>query len=379
MEELIALLQKNYPEITQKGIEDYLAYAIILEPYLNGEVLKIKEDILSPIPGNLRLSGHPDGNASFAIYPSKSGRLSWKDCGLINATGSYPENLLVYIDEGISDYKQGYRKVREILDGSTVDINYVQQAWAKPPAIPPTIRTKERFNEEELAYWDRYWFTEKQLLWAGIRPVDKVIWDSGGEWTSDPGMPRFVYIFQTTKEGKPTSFKIYSPLTLNKKVKFKSFTGGVLEGLPMLRKIKKHRKIPFIIPQSGYKDSLVSTIHTGIHACAGSGEGHYACWEDQWDEVNAIAPVKGFMYDADSTGLRSSKVLAEKFNVMYFDMLDRYGEKYDPVKGEVVKIKDPSDYIDKLALHPKTKKPLGNTPDDLKKLYIQILKEYKVI
>lgn len=370
-------LRKVYPELTAQGVKDFIAFKALLKPYMSGEKLEIKSDICSPIPGNLRNSGHTDTNASFGLYISKDGRVRWKDWGVPKSAGNSPADLAIYIVEGIKTYKDGADLVDRLVDGAEVDLTYLTEVFTTPPAKRPELVFGE-LKDEDYSYWDRYWLTPKQMAWSGTFLADKVLWESGAEWESTVEDPIYVYIFEGTRTD-PKRFKLYRPLTSNRKVKFKSFNDGRLEGLQTLQRINRLRDVPFVVPQSSYKDSLVSTIHAGVHALAPSGEGHYQCWKDQISDVERIAPITAWAFDGDKVGTKSARKNALHFGGIPFDMEGRYGEKYDPVKEEVVKIKDPSDFLDKEALHPKTKQPLGNTPEDLASLYRAILKEHKIV
>ena len=223
------------------------------------------------------------------------------------------------------DWKEAYVKIAEdfgLIASNTVvtkerPLLVNSQIKRKPKVSKAKIEVKRReWIRVDTLFWTSFGITLATLRLYNVSPC-QVVW-LNGKWsyTHNDSNPGYVYDFNNEE------YKIYFPLTKDKKFKFWS-NCNVLQGVNQL----DHSKELCIVTKS-LKDVMV--LHElGYNAVAPHAEGAFI--DPQWMEYLCLTFNKVVIfYDNDNTGM----IWAKKNS-------SEYGVPYIYLKGEE---KDISDY-----------------------------------
>lgn len=243
------------------------------------------------------LPNRKDDNPSFGLFKSKSGRIYWKDFAKVQ-DGTDAISLIRAM-EGLSSraeaYDFYYKKIKSHVEEEVVKIKITQPK-------KPSIILKSYYDINDYAYWFKRYQTIDILREENIFAGKELRWENYVSDVSTTEDPIYFYVFNTN----PLSFKMYRPLSKDKKKKWKSYNiDGIIEGYDTLP--QSHNSL---IIASSTKDRLAWKIAHGavINPTSESS------WRHILEKINEFYERFTNIYcifDNDEAGIKSSRKLEE--------------------------------------------------------------------
>jgi hypothetical protein len=253
-----------------------------------------------------------DKNAACRIYQSKSNRLYYKDYGNGDNFGCFEYIMFKYscsFKEAINIVANDFNLFRGIATSSTILLGKEKEIKVVKPRFKSSITIHTRnWDLIDYEYWGKYGIDFGLLESYDVFPVkyvylhkqDKTI--VFNHYKANP-----IYAYRFTNDGK-YSYKIYKPLSPDKKYKW-LFSGGVKDNIEGFDQLPLHGDI--LILNKSLKDVMCTHL-CGYPSISLQGEANIL----EQELVNKL--LKRFnkiivLYDNDSQGLKSAKVISDKY------------------------------------------------------------------
>ena len=310
--------------------------------YLLGPNVKVWDMYCSPIPEEYRAQ---DDTPSFGLY-EEDGVVKWKDFGLSSPYGNKAVNLLMYMRKLPMD-NNGFRQAMQIINGEIKrgmygeDVTKLQRRKTSERKLPYITWNENHYTGAELAYWLRYGITEEDLRRERIYPLDRLSWTGSDEAgiTSTDDDPAYVYILREPSNDRGFAFKVYRPLTRNKRDKFRQWNvSDIVEGWISFKEEYEYwteDQKPIFLGTSSTKDRIVIK-KCGFASLNPTGENAWRKFEAITPYLTDNFPRRIWMMDADDAGFRASRAASQ-------DIPDW---EYVDMRGRLGRWKDFSDYVD---------------------------------
>jgi hypothetical protein len=196
--------------------------------------------------------------------------------------------------------------------------------------------TPERWNEDNLAFWDEYHITEEELIRAGIYPVCRLFLNRYEVFNKER-LPRYAYYKKyrceldgTVKEG----VKIYTPHSETMKW-LSSIPNNIPFGMESL-----DYGLDYVIVAKSRKDELVlKKFYRNVISVQNESKHAFSDILRSYLFNNFKRVI--LFFDADETGIRVSQELSELGFERYHTPLSDYA---------LYGVKDPSDFVKKYGL-----------------------------
>lgn len=349
--------------ITKEQILSKVSELDIIQYYL-GEI-SFKKNYVNPIrPGDTSPSGRFYKNAStnkitFIDFADKSFNF---DCFTLVMKGfnlSFTDSLNKIVNDlNIKfDGTSTISKTNKNSLGQKVfnDLNRAQSISETSLQKNYDFIIKERgyFNQFDLKYWSQFNITEQILNKFNVKPVFKLYTkylDTNKvslSYTDKLVDPCYAYEFIYKNN---TYYKLYRPLTTNKRYKWKSNVNKhIIQGFSSLEYNSK-----LLIITSSLKDVMTLTS-LGYEAIAPQSESFFIDIETL-KKLKFIYKHIVLFYDYDATGIKQSNTIKENYKDF----------NIKPIFTNDNKLKDISDYIKEKGV------------DETKKLLVSELKKHKI-
>lgn len=184
--------------------------------------------------------------------------------------------------------------------------------------LKPEIEMSQNFTSYELRYWAKRGITHDDLIRKDVYRLESLKWNANSRpIKSSPKEPKFVYRYGDE------SWKIYSPLSKNKRFKWQSYNlKGVIEGW---RSLPDKGKV--LIISSSLKDGMVIENITNIPTISPTGEHAWKYIMAKKKKISKRFKRIIVLYDADDAGFNASKKLALLCGWEYRDLRGKLTSK----------------------------------------------------
>lgn len=281
--------EKLYELVSEEAIFSY---------YLNVEIRPSKKYV-NPFRN--------DGHAGCFFMRGPSGTLLFVDFASSDKT-HYNAIDIAKLATGINDYRKVVIRIKnDLLFKKTTTEAITKSLDSKNKIVAYNHRSDikvklTKFNKSDFDYWEAFGITEEILKFYDVKKVHTA-WINGVSWylysNIDP-------CYRYKEKGR---FKLYRPLTSNKKNKFRSnLFGGILEGYNQLPQSGEK-----LIITKGRKD--VMTLHSiGINAVAVRSE-NTPISQNAFDLLKERFNEIYLWFDADEAGINGAAKMSNVFKI----------------------------------------------------------------